>query len=111
MKLKGQVTSQQDNLLNERQSAIKKAQAENVTLRNELATIRSEMEDKKKKVSAEEYSAVLCWFSIIVKHRRCRLSNSVMNLLTKIAWVAGYLTTKTRRGYVCSVGGAHYQTR
>ncbi|KAG0554177.1 hypothetical protein KC19_12G069700 [Ceratodon purpureus] len=49
VKLKGQVTSQQDNLLNERQSAIDKAQAENATLRNELATVKSEMEDKKKK--------------------------------------------------------------
>lgn len=54
VKLKGQVTSQQDNLLNERQAAIEKAEAENATLRNELKTIKVDMEDKKKKVNAEQ---------------------------------------------------------
>ena len=55
VKLKGQVTSQQDNLLNERQAAIEKAQAENTALRNELATIKSDVNDKKKKVNVEQY--------------------------------------------------------
>lgn len=50
VKLKGQVTSQQDNLLNERQSAIDKAQADNANLRNELTALKADMEDKKKKV-------------------------------------------------------------
>ncbi|XP_073386853.1 uncharacterized protein [Physcomitrium patens] len=49
VKLKGQVTSQQDNLLNERQSAIDKAQADNANLRNELTALKADMEDKKKK--------------------------------------------------------------
>jgi hypothetical protein len=67
VKLKGQVTSQQDNLLNERQSAIEKAQAENATLRNELATIKSDMEDKKKKVNAEQFK-FLCSGRISLFH-------------------------------------------
>jgi hypothetical protein len=50
VKLKGQVTCQQDNLLNERQSTIEKAQAENATLRNELTTLKADMEEKKTKV-------------------------------------------------------------
>ena len=54
VKLKGQVTCQQDNLLNERQSAIEKAQAENATLRNELTTLKAEMEEKKTKVIAKD---------------------------------------------------------
>lgn len=54
MKLKGQVASQQENLLNERQAAIEKADAENATLRNELTTIKADVEEKKKKVNAEQ---------------------------------------------------------
>ncbi|KAG0623771.1 hypothetical protein M758_3G200700 [Ceratodon purpureus] len=49
VKLKGQVTCQQDNLLNERQSTIEKVQADNATLRNELTTLKADMEEKKKK--------------------------------------------------------------
>lgn len=58
VKLKGQVTCQQDNLLNERQSTIEKAQAENATLRNELTALKAYMEDKKTKVVAENF--IIC---------------------------------------------------
>lgn len=54
VKLKGQVASQQENLLNERQAAIEKADAENATLRIELTTIKADVEEKKKKVNAEQ---------------------------------------------------------
>lgn len=50
VKLKGQVTSQQDNLLSERQAAIEKAQSDNISLRNELARLKTEQEENKKKV-------------------------------------------------------------
>lgn len=50
VKLKGQVASQQDNLLSERQAAIEKAQGENHTLRNELANLKADQESSKKKV-------------------------------------------------------------
>jgi len=51
VKLKGQVTTQQDNLLNERQATIEKAETENAALRHELTTIKADVEDKKKKVN------------------------------------------------------------
>lgn len=73
VKLKGQVTSQQDNLLSERQAALEKAQAENTTLRNELTVLKADMEGKQKKVvnehcKAHKYisilssSKLLAWF-------------------------------------------------
>ncbi len=43
--------SQQDNLLSERQAAIEKGEAENVNLRQELANLKVEQEENKKKVS------------------------------------------------------------
>lgn len=50
VKLKGQVASQQDNLLSERQAAIEKAQGENHTLRSELTNLKADQESNKKKV-------------------------------------------------------------
>ena len=50
VKLKGQVTCQQDNLLSERQAAIEKAQSDNISLRNELARLKMEQQENKKKV-------------------------------------------------------------
>jgi hypothetical protein len=58
VKTKGQVVSQQDNLLSERQAAIEKGEAENLNLRQELANLKVEQEENKKKVSFT--SCVLC---------------------------------------------------
>jgi len=65
VKLKGQVTNQQDNLLNERLAAIEKAQAENATLRNELAILKADMEGKKKKVNVLQFIVHSCIHSCI----------------------------------------------
>ncbi len=58
VKTKGQVVSQQDNLLSERQAAIEKGEAENLNLRQELANLKVEQEENKKKVSFTSW--VLC---------------------------------------------------
>lgn len=73
VKLKGQVTSQQDNLLSERQAALEKAQAENTTLRNELTILKADMEGKQKKVKH-------------IVAFRIRLHLRSVNLIPKIAW-------------------------
>jgi hypothetical protein len=58
VKTKGQVVSQQDNLLSERQAAIEKGEAENLNLCQELANLKVEQEENKKKVSFA--SCLLC---------------------------------------------------
>jgi len=58
VKTKGQVVSQQDNLLSEHQAAIEKGEAENLNLRQELANLKVEQEENKKKVYFA--SCVLC---------------------------------------------------
>jgi hypothetical protein len=55
--------SQQDNLLSERQAAIEKGEAENLNLRQELANLKVEQEENKKKVSFA--SCGLCRVKII----------------------------------------------
>ncbi|CAK9872377.1 unnamed protein product [Sphagnum jensenii] len=57
VKTKGQVVSQQDNLLSERQAAIEKGEAENLNLRQELANLKVEQEENKKK--AEDLTSKL----------------------------------------------------
>ncbi|KAH7365519.1 hypothetical protein KP509_18G032500 [Ceratopteris richardii] len=50
VKLKGQMASQQDNLLLERQTAMERAMQENNSLKQEIATIKDDNEGLKKKI-------------------------------------------------------------
>ncbi|KAH8975687.1 hypothetical protein BDL97_01G171600 [Sphagnum fallax] len=50
VKLKGQLASQQDSLLTERQAVIEKVEADNLNLRSELDTLKVEQGENKKKV-------------------------------------------------------------
>ncbi len=62
VKLKGQLASQQDSLLTERQAVIEKVEADNLNLRSELDTLKVEQGENKKKV----YSmACICWLNLI----------------------------------------------
>lgn len=48
--MKGQLASQQDSLLTERQAVIEKVEADNLNLRSELDTLKVEQGENKKKV-------------------------------------------------------------
>jgi predicted RNase H-like nuclease (RuvC/YqgF family) len=50
MKLKGQMASQQDNLLLERQTAVDRTTQENNTLKQEISVIKNENEVLREKV-------------------------------------------------------------
>lgn len=63
VKLKGQMASQQDNLLLERQTAMDRTLQENTTLKQEITSVKDDNDSLKKKVRFDNCFALFKGFS------------------------------------------------